>query len=133
MKKYKFKSFKKKSGTLIAFSLKKSFPIKVKRIFVINGEKNFTRGDHAHKKCSQFIFPVLGKIEIDCIAKKEKKKILLDFKKKEGYLLKPKTWCKIKFLTKNAVLLVACDMEYKFSDYIENYSEFLKIINKNKK
>ena len=106
------------------------FPIKVKRIFVINGKKNFTRGDHAHKKCSQFVFPLLGKIRIDCVSKKGKAKIVLDFKKKEGYLLKPKTWCKIKFLTKNAVLLVACDMEYKFSDYIEDYSKFLKIIKK---
>jgi|TARA_B100001093_G_C26466852_1_gene858844 dTDP-4-dehydrorhamnose 3,5-epimerase-like enzyme len=130
MKKIKFKSFKKKSGTLIAFSMIKDFPIKVKRIFVINGKKNFTRGNHAHKKCSQFVFPVLGKIKIDCISKKGEKKIILDFNKREGYLLKPKTWCKIKFLTKNAVLLVACDMEYKFNDYIEDYSEFLKIIKK---
>ncbi len=130
MKKIKFKSFKKKSGTLVAFSLIKDFPIKVKRIFVINGKKNFTRGDHAHKKCSQFVFPVLGRIKINCISKKGKKEIILDFKKKEGYLLKPKTWCKIKFLTKNAVLLVACDMEYKFSDYIEDYSKYLKIIKK---
>ena len=115
MQKYKFKSFKKKSGTLVPFSLK----------------KNFTRGDHAHKKCSQFVFPVLGKIKIDCMSKHEKRAIVLDFKKKEGFLLKPKTWCKIKFLTRNAVLLVACDKEYNFKDYIENYSEFLKIIKKN--
>ena len=133
MKKIKFKSYEKKSVTLIPFSFKKNFPIKVKRIFVINGKKNFTRGDHAHKKCSQFLFPVLGKIKIDCISKKGKKKIILDFKRKEGYLLKHKTWCKIKFLTKNAVLLVACDMEYKFNDYIEDYQEFLKIINKKNK
>ena len=130
MKKKKFKSFKKKSGTLIPFSIKKSFPINVRRIFIINGKKNFTRGDHAHKKCSQFVFPVLGKIRVDCVSANGKKSILLDFNKKEGYLLKPKTWCRIKFLTKNAILLVACDMEYKFSDYIENYSEFLKIIKK---
>ena len=131
MIKTKFKAFKKKSGKLIAFSLKKSFPIKVKRIFFINGKKGFTRGDHAHKKCSQFVFPILGKIKIDCVSKNEKKTIILDFKKNEGYLLKPKTWCKIKFMTKNAILLVACDMEYKFSDYIENYKEFLKIIKRN--
>ena len=67
-----------------------------------------------------------------CIAKEGKKTVILDFEKKEGFLLKPKTWCKIKFLTKNAVLLVACDMEYNFKDYIENYSDFLKIIKKNK-
>lgn len=131
MKKIKFKSFKKKSGTLIPFSFKKDFPIKIKRIFIINGKKNFTRGDHAHKKCSQFLYPVLGKIKIKYINKEEKKEIILDHNKKEGYLLKPKTWCKIKFLTQKAILLVACDMEYKFSDYIEKYTEFLKLIKKN--
>ena len=124
MKKIKFKSFKKKSGTLIAFSMIKDFPIKVKRIFVINGKKNFTRGNHAHKKCSQFVFPVLGKIKIDCISKKGEKKIILDFNKREGYLLKPKTWCKIKFLTKNAVLLVACDMEYKLMIILKIIQKF---------
>ena len=128
MQKIKFKSFDKKSGTLIPFSFKKDFPIKVKRIFIINGKKNYIRGDHAHKKCSQFLFPVLGKIKINCISKKERKVIALDYKKKEGYLLKPKTWCKIKFLTKNAILMVACDMEYEFKDYIENYHDFLKIL-----
>ena len=133
MKKFKFSSFKKKSGKLTAFSLKKSFPIKVKRIFIINGEKNFIRGDHAHKKCSQFVYSILGKIKIELINNKEKKTIILSHNKNEGYLIKPKTWCRIKFLTKNAILLVACDMEYKFSDYIEKYSDFLKIIKKSKK
>ena len=130
MKKFKFRSFRKKSGKLTAFSLRKSFPIKVKRIFIINGEKNFVRGDHAHKRCSQFVYPILGKIKIELVSKIEKKTIILDHNRNEGYLLKPKTWCKIKFLTKNAILLVACDMEYQFSDYIEKYSDFLKIIKK---
>ena len=133
MKKFKFSSFKKKSGKLTAFSLKKSFPIKVKRIFIINGEKNFIRGDHAHKKCSQFVYSILGKIKIELINNKEKKTIILSHNKNEGYLIKPKTWCRIKFLTKNAILLVACDMQYEFSDYIEKYSDFLKIIKKSKK
>ena len=131
MKKFKLKSFKKRSGTLVPFSLKKDFPINVKRIFIINGKKNFTRGDHAHKKCSQFIFPVVGKIKINCISKEGKKNITLNHKNKEGYLIEPKTWCRIKFLTQNATLLVACDMEYEFQDYIENYSSFLKIIKTN--
>lgn len=132
MNKIKFKVYKKRSGTLVPFSLKKNFPINVKRIFIINGKKNFIRGDHAHKKCSQFLFPILGKIRVDYVSKKKEGSVLLDFSRREGYLLKPKTWCKIKFLTKNAILLVACDMEYEFKDYIESYKEFLKIINKRK-
>ena len=127
MKKIKIRNFKKKSGSLIPFSMKKSLPFKIKRIFIIKGKKNFIRGDHAHKKCSQFLYPLVGKIKIYCITKKTSKKIILNKNNKVGYLLEPKTWCKIKFLTNSAILLVACDMEYEFSDYIENYSDFLKI------
>ena len=71
MNKIKFKSYKRKSGSLVAFSLKKDFPIKIKRIFFISGKKNFVRGNHAHKKCSQFVFPVLGRIEVNYVTKKE--------------------------------------------------------------
>jgi len=132
MKFLKFKYFRRKSGVLVPFSLKKNFPIKVKRIFIINGKKKFIRGDHAHKKCSQFLFPILGKIEIQYISKKINKKFILDFKQKKGCLIKPKTWLKIKFLSNNAVLMVACDREYEFDDYIEKFDDFLKIIKKNR-
>lgn len=130
MKKTKIKSFQKKSGTLIPISFKKNIPIKVKRIFFILGKKNFIRGDHAHKKCSQFLVPIFGKIYVTSENKSGTKKKILDYKKKEGYLLKPLTWCKIKFLSKNSILMVACDMEYNFKDYIEKYKDFKKIINK---
>ena len=133
MKIIKFNYFKKKSGTLIPFSLKKDFPIKIKRIFIIYGKKNFVRGNHAHKKCSQFLFPLLGKMKIECISSKFKKKLILDYEKKKGYLIKPKTWIKISFLTKNELLMVGCDREYEFEDYIEKYNNFLEIIKKNKK
>ena len=130
MKKTKFKIFKKKSGTLLPLSLAKNFPFKVKRIFFIKGKKNFTRGDHAHKKCSQFILPLIGKIELSVISKKVRKKITLNSNNNEGFLLDPMTWVKIKFLSSYSVIMVACDREYEFKDYIENYSEYKKIIKK---
>ena len=87
-------------------------------------------GDHAHKKCSQLLVPVSGKIEIICENKKIKFKKILNYRLKEGHLIKPKTWCKIKFLTNNSILMVFCDQEYQFSDYIEKYKDFLKVIKK---
>ena len=130
MKKIKFKSYSKISGTLVPFSIKKNIPFIVKRIFLIYGNKNFVRGDHAHKKCSQLLVPVSGKIEIICENKKIKFKKILNYRLKEGHLIKPKTWCKIKFLTNNSILMVFCDQEYQFSDYIEKYKDFLKVIKK---
>ena len=127
-----FEQFKKRSGTLIPFSLKRNIPFKTKRIFIIYGNKNFTRGNHAHYKCSQYLIPIFGKMEVNIENSREKTKIVLDHKKKRGLLLKPKTWCKIKFINNNSILLVFCNKEYVYNDYIENYKKFLKIIKKNK-
>lgn len=126
MKKIKIKTYKKKSGTLIPFSYKKDIPFKARRVFVICGKKGFVRAKHAHKKCSQYIVPVTGKIELQCEDIYEKNNVVLDPINKQGYLLKPITWCKIKFLTNNSVIMVFCDMEYAYSDYINKYKDFLK-------
>ena len=130
MKKYTFKHYKKRSGTLVPFSLGKDIPFKTKRIFVIYGNKNFIRGNHAHHHCSQFIIPIFGKIELFLENSKTISKIILNHNKKKGYLIKPKTWCKIKFRTNNSILMVFCDREYEYKDYIEKYKDFLKIIKK---
>ena len=130
MKKFNFKKFIKKSGTLIPFSLNKDIPFKSKRIFLIYGKKNFTRGDHAHLKCKQFLVPIFGKMLIEYENKSVKSKKVLDFKDKKGLLLDSKTWCKITFKTNNCILMVFCDREYEFKDYIENYKNFLKILKK---
>ncbi len=130
MKKDLFKQYKQKSGTLVPFSLKKDMPFKAKRIFIIYGNKKFVRGNHAHYKCSQYLIPIFGKIEVETENSKKKLKVLLNHNKKRGLLLKPKTWCKIKFINNNSILMVFCDREYEFKDYIENYLDFLKIIKK---
>ena len=128
-----FEIFRKKSGTLIPISLNKDIPFKPKRIFLIYGNRKFVRGNHAHKKCSQFFLPIQGKMELSYIDKKNNKKVLLGAKKGRGFLLKPLSWCKLSFKTKNAVIMVFCDREYEFNDYIEKYEDFIKIIKKKKK
>ena len=128
IKTFKLKSFRKKSGTLIPIEVNKKFPIKIKRLFLIYGKKNYIRADHAHKKCSQYFVPLFGKIKLKYINKTKKGTKILDYKRKESFLLKPKNWCKVEFLTNNAILMVVCDRHYEYEDYIENYNDFLKFI-----
>ena len=130
MKKFNFKKFTKKSGSLIPFSLVRDVPFKTKRIFLIYGKKNFTRGDHAHYKCKQFLVPIFGKMQVEYEDKIKKSKKILNYKDKKSLLLNAKTWCKIRFQTNNCILMVFCDREYEFKDYIENYKNFLKIVKK---
>jgi dTDP-4-dehydrorhamnose 3,5-epimerase-like enzyme len=122
----KLKSFTKKSGQLIPLNFDSKFPIPVKRIFYIYGKKNNHRGDHAHKKCKQLFIPILGKIALIIKKNGKEKKILLDSKKNIGILIPNLYWCRLKFLTNNAIVMVACDRKYEFDDYIEKYSEFIK-------
>ena len=126
IKYFKNKSYKNSTGKLIPFTFNKKFPIKPKRIFYVFGKKNKIRGEHAHKKCSQFLFPLLGSFEIKIINKKENRKFIAKSNKNIGYLIKPKTWLEIKFLNKFSVLMTVCDMNYDKRDYIENFKKFKK-------
>tara|TARA_B100000787_G_C16125125_1_gene264605 strand:+ start:287 stop:682 length:396 start_codon:yes stop_codon:yes gene_type:complete len=130
MFKKKFKIYKNSTGTLIPISLNNDIPFKSKRIFIIHGKKNSIRGDHAHHKCSQFLVPLDGSMIVEYENKKGKFNKKLSFVKNNYLLLEPKTWCKIRFNTNNSKLMVFCDREYEFSDYIEQYTEFLKMIKK---
>ena len=128
IKTIKLKSFIKKSGKLVPLSFDNTFPLKVKRIFYIFGKKNQYRGDHAHKRCKQFFIPISGNISLIMKSKNEQKSIILNSKKNIGVLVSNLVWCRLKFLTKNSIVLVNCDRKYEFKDYIEKYSEFKKIL-----
>jgi len=124
---FKLKSYIKKSGKLIPINFNRNFPIKVKRIFYIYGKKNHYRGDHAHKKCKQLFIPVSGSISLIMKSNDKEEIITLNSKNNKTILVPNLVWCRLKFLTKNAIVLVACDRKYEFKDYIEKYKDFKKI------
>ena len=123
IRKFRIKSFSKSTGKLIPISFNKQFPIKVKRIFFLYGKKNKIRGDHAHKKCSQFMVCVSGAIEVICDNGIEETTYQLD-SPSAGLNVEPGVWAKEKYLTENAVLMVLCDRHYEKEDYIHSYNEF---------
>lgn len=130
IKKFKIKSFINKTGKLTPFSFKKNFPIKVKRIFFLQGKKNMIRGDHAHKKCSQLFILLSGKVILEIKTDKMLKKILLKDSSKISVLIPPKYWCRIKFINSNSILMIACDKHYDAKDYIKNFNKYKKYLRK---
>ena len=127
-----FKKFTKTSGKLLPITFNNKFPINVKRIFVIYGKKNYIRGDHAHKKCSQVFFPIMGKIKINMKYKKTEKSVSLSNNDSKALLVPPRIWSRVEFLENNSVVLVLNDYEYDFKDYIETYKEFIAFQKRNK-
>ena len=130
MKSQKLKIYKETTGLLMPISLKKNIPFKVKRIFILHGKKNYPRGNHAHYKCSQFLIPLCGSIIIEYENKQNKLKKTLSLLKNNNLLLKPMTWCRIRFIGNNSKLLVFCDREYEPLDYIKDYTKFKTMFKK---
>ena len=106
--------------------------MRAKRIFYIYGNKNKRRGDHAHKKCSQIFIPILAKTELKIKSLTMSKKIILNHKKSTAVLIPPKYWCGLNFLNNNTIVMVICDYNYDFNDYIEKFSEYKKYMKRNK-
>ena len=129
---FNFKKFTKTSGKLLPITFNNKFPIKVKRIFIIYGKKKYLRGDHAHKKCSQVFFPIMGKIKINIKYKKTEKSINLSHNGSKALLIPPRIWSSVEFLNNKSVVLVLTDYEYDFKDYIETYKEFIAFQKRNK-
>ena len=130
IRKYKIKSFYKSTGKLMPLSFNKKFPIKAKRIFFLYGKKTKIRGDHAHKKCSQFFFLISGKAILNIRTPNTKKSIKLNQSSNTAILVPPKYWCGIKFINKNSVVMVICDKIYDYKDYLHTYAEYRKFIKK---
>tara|TARA_B100001765_G_C19198961_1_gene204374 strand:- start:17 stop:421 length:405 start_codon:yes stop_codon:yes gene_type:complete len=130
IKNFKIKNYYDKTGNLIPLTFNKKFPMKVKRVFFLLGKKNKVRGNHAHKKCSQFFIPLQGKFILDIRTPNTKKKIVLNHLSKTAVLVPPKYWCSIKFVKKNSILMVACNYEYDVNDYIKNFIDYKKYLGK---
>ncbi len=124
----KFKSFKEKSGTLIPFYMGKHLPKNfiLKRFFFLYGKKKFLRADHAHKKCTQILIPIIGKIKITTYFNKKKKIFKLDPKKGVALKISTHTWLNIKFNKNDDCLLTACNYKYDKKEYISDFRIFKK-------
>ena len=130
IKNFKIKAYSSITGKLIPLAFNKKFPIKAKRIFFVYGKKNKIRGDHAHKKCSQFFIPIFGKVILVIKTPKMKKKIVLNHLSKTAVLVPPKYWCSIKFVSKNSILMIACNQHYNANDYLKNFNVYKEYLRK---
>lgn len=103
-----------------------NLPLAVKRIFVIKGNQNETRGHHAHRQVTQYLVCVHGSCEVVCDDGLEKKTFSLNTLN-QALLLPPGIWAEQTYLEKDTTLMVACDALYDEADYIRDYEEFLKL------
>ena len=114
---------KSKTGGLCVVEGKIDTSFEIQRVFSVSAKAGDVRGDHAHKKCTQFMVCVSGAIEVTC-DNGFKETIYQLNDPSIGLNVSNGIWTKEKYLTDNAVLMVLCDRYYEEDDYIHNYDDF---------
>lgn len=105
----------------------KEIPFAVKRhFFVYNVPSPEVRGQHAHRRCHQFLICLNGSCSVVADDGKVREEFLLN-DRQLGLHLPPLTWGVQYRYSKDAVLLVLASHSYDAKDYIRDYDEFLRI------
>jgi hypothetical protein len=113
-------------GNLTALELPKIVPFPVKRIFLVHHVSDFeVRGEHAHKKCWQFLIAAAGSITVDVNDGEVTETFLLNEPTK-GLLIPPLIWGTQYNYSPDGSLLVLASEEFDPDDYLHNYDEFRK-------
>ena len=123
----KLKYIVEDNGSLVIIERTKDLPFTIARVFSVQAPAGSIRGQHAHKKCTQFLTCPIGEIEVICEDGKESVKFILDNPKK-GILIPPGIWAEQNYRTSNSLLNVICDLDYDPNDYIRSYSEYKSFI-----
>ena len=93
-------------------------------------EKKYFRADHAHKKCTQIIIPIRGKVKLLIKSRNYNKIFELTVKKKRAVVIPPFNWVKIFFNNTDDSILTLCNYKYDKKEYISEYQNFKKIVSK---
>ena len=122
----KMKKISDERGSLIALESLKDLPFSFKRIYYIfDTSPDFNRGGHAHTRLEQALIMMDGSCEIFLDNGKESKTLLLN-RPDEALYIGKNMWREMKNFSYGAKLLVLASDFYDESEYIREYSSFLR-------
>jgi acetyltransferase-like isoleucine patch superfamily enzyme/dTDP-4-dehydrorhamnose 3,5-epimerase-like enzyme len=117
-------------GMLSAGEIGIEVPFPVKRYFVVFGVPGKeVRGEHAHRTLRQFLVCVHGECHVVADDGENRQEVVLDHPSL-GIYLPSMVWATQYKYSGDAVLLVLASERYDPSDYVRDYSEFLKLAGK---
>jgi UDP-2-acetamido-3-amino-2,3-dideoxy-glucuronate N-acetyltransferase len=112
-------------GALTVGEFGLELPFKPNRYFVVfDVPTQEVRGEHAHRKCHQFLICIRGSCRVLLDNGKERRDVLLD-RPTLGVHMPPMIWGTQYHYTADAILLVFASDHYDAADYIRSYEDFL--------
>lgn len=117
-------------GNLVVVEGGTAIPFDIKRIFYIYGsDSEVVRGSHANLKSEFVMINVSGTSKVLIDNGRERRIIALD-KPRMGLYLKSMVWKEMYDFSPDSVLLVLSNEHYDSDEYIRNYDDYLKMVNK---
>ncbi len=114
-------------GNLTFIEGQNHVPFEIKRVFYIYDVPTaVSRGAHAHFKCEQFIICLTGGLNVYMDDGKGNKSVIHLNKPWEGLYIPPMVWASEGDFDSGTVYMVLTSHNYDPSDYIRDYSDFLK-------
>ncbi len=114
-------------GRLTAGEFGTEIPFTPKRYFLVyDVPVDQVRGQHAHRRCAQFLVCVRGSVlvRVDDGAASENIELTTP---STGLFVPPMVWGEQHRYSADAVLLVFASEHYDADDYVREYSEFLRL------
>jgi dTDP-4-dehydrorhamnose 3,5-epimerase-like enzyme len=117
-------------GSLTVGEVERELPFIPKRYFIVfNVPSRELRGEHAHKKCAQFLICVAGSCQLLLDDGVNRREVLLN-EPSQGVYMPPHIWGTQYQFSPDAALLVFASDLYDPADYLRTYEEFLTYIGK---
>jgi len=115
-------------GSLSVGEFPQQVPFVPKRYFIVfDVPGKDVRGEHAHRRCHQFLVCLRGSLSVVVDDGKSSEEITLD-RPSIGLHLPPMVWAVQYRYSADALLLVFASDPYDATDYIRDYDEFLSAI-----
>ena len=112
-------------GAMNVLEITRELPFECQRIFyTYTVPEGSVRGEHAHKKCEQFLIAIRGEVRVAVDDGDRRDEIALDSPSK-GLHLPAGCWGEQYSHSPDCILLVLASMPYENEDYIRKYEDFL--------
>ena len=115
-------------GSITVGEIDSTLPFAPQRYFVVfNVPGKEVRGEHAHKKCDQFLVCLRGRVAVMVDNGRARDEVVLETPA-VGIHIPPMIWAVQYKYSSDAMLLVLAAERYDPEDYIRSYDEFLRAV-----
>lgn len=105
-------------------------PFPIARCFWITGiPENMTRGEHAHRTCSELIVAASGSFRVD-VSDGTRIETVVMSGSENALLIRPMTWCRLYDFTADALCLCLASEPYNAEGYINDFTLYREEIRK---